>query len=192
METAQAAPYKEFLIILAAAGLLVPLLVRLRINAILGFLLIGFLLSPDVLGTLAQRFPFLNVIALANSEGLASLGELGVVFLLFLIGLELTPERLLTMRRLVFGLGGLQVTSATLLIGGVAYLSGYTPAQAIVIGTALSLSSTAIVVQLYSDEKRLGTQSGRTRSLPPSQSVNRPPASSTITLSAAMSQMWTP
>ena len=156
------APYKEFLIILAAAGLVVPLLVRLGINSILGFLLVGFLLSPDMLGTLAETFPILNALVISNGEDISSLGELGVVFLLFLIGLELSPERLLTMKRLVFGLGGLQVIVTTVLIALTAYRFGFTPAQSTIIGTALSLSSTAIVIQLYSDEKRLGSQSGRT------------------------------
>ena len=162
METVSSAPYKEFLIILAAAGLVVPLLMRLGINAILGFLAVGFLLSPDMLGTLAETFPILNVLVISNGEGISSLGELGVVFLLFLIGLELSPERLLTMKRLVFGLGGLQVVVTTVLIALTAYRFGFTPAQSTIIGTALSLSSTAIVIQLYSDEKRLGSQSGRT------------------------------
>jgi len=162
MESAGTAPYREFLIILAAAGLAVPLLVRLGINSILGFLLVGFLISPDVLGSLVHSFPILNTLAISNGEDIHSLGELGVVFLLFLIGLELSPQRLLTMKRLVFGLGGLQVIITTLCIAVASYHIGFTPAQATVIGTALSLSSTAIVIQLYSDEKRLGSQSGRT------------------------------
>jgi Kef-type K+ transport system membrane component KefB/voltage-gated potassium channel Kch len=162
METVQTAPYKEYLIILAAAGLIVPLLMRLRINSILGFLLVGFLLSPNVLGSFARHFPVLKAFVISKGEGLTTLGELGVVFLLFLIGLELSLERLLTMKRLVFGLGGLQVTVSTLVIGLSAYGLGFTPAQSIIIGTALSLSSTAIVIQLFSDEKRLGSQSGRT------------------------------
>jgi CPA2 family monovalent cation:H+ antiporter-2 len=76
--------------------------------------------------------------------------------------LELSFERLVTMKRLVFGLGSLQVISTTALISLATYLLGFTPAQSLVIGTALSLSSTAIVIQLYSDDKRLGSQSGRT------------------------------
>ena len=162
METASVAHYKEFLIILGAAGLVVPLFVRLGINSILGFLLVGFLLSPDVLGSLTTSFPLLNAFVIVDPKAISSLGELGVVFLLFLIGLELSFERLVTMRRLVFGLGSLQVVSATLIVALAAYGFGFTPAQAIIMGTALSLSSTAIVVQIYSDEKRLGSQSGRT------------------------------
>lgn len=162
METAGVGHYREFLIILGAAGLVVPLFVRLGINSILGFLLVGFLLSPDVLGSLTTPFPFLEAFVLTDQEAISSLGELGVVFLLFLIGLELSFERLVTMKRLVFGLGSLQVISTTALISLAAYAFDFTPAQSLVIGTALSLSSTAIVIQLYSDEKRLGSQSGRT------------------------------
>ncbi|MGB9140967.1 MAG: cation:proton antiporter [Aestuariivirga sp.] len=162
METAGVGHYREFLIILAAAGLVVPFFVRLGINSILGFLLIGFLLSPDVLGSFTATFPFLKAFIIADQEAISSLGELGVVFLLFLIGLELSFERLVTMKRLVFGLGSLQVIGATVFISLAAYAFAFTPAQSIVIGTALSLSSTAIVIQLYSDERRMGSQSGRT------------------------------
>jgi len=162
MESTGFGHYREFLIILGAAGLIVPLLVRLGINSILGFLLVGFLLSPDVLGSLTNDFPFLKALVITDPDAISSLAELGVVFLLFLIGLELSLERLLTMKRLVFGLGSLQVISTTILIALPAYGFGFTPAQAIIFGTALSLSSTAIVIQLYSDEKRLGSQSGRT------------------------------
>jgi Kef-type K+ transport system membrane component KefB/voltage-gated potassium channel Kch len=162
METEGVGHYREFLIILGAAGLVIPLFVRLGINSILGFLLVGFLLSPDVLGSLTTPFPFLKAFVLTDQEAISSLGELGVVFLLFLIGLELSFERLVTMKRLVFGLGSLQVISTTALISLATYVLGFTPAQSLVIGTALSLSSTAIVIQLYSDDKRLGSQSGRT------------------------------
>jgi CPA2 family monovalent cation:H+ antiporter-2 len=162
METEGVGHYREFLIILGAAGLVIPLFVRLGINSILGFLLVGFLLSPDVLGSLTTPFPFLEAFVLTDQEAISSLGELGVVFLLFLIGLELSFERLVTMKRLVFGLGSLQVIFTTALISFAAYILNFTPAQSLVIGTALSLSSTAIVIQLFSDDKRLGSQSGRT------------------------------
>ena len=162
MESTGFGHYREFLIILGAAGLIVPLFVRLGINSILGFLLVGFLLSPDVLGSLTGNFPFLKAFVITDPKAISSLAELGVVFLLFLIGLELSLERLLTMKRLVFGLGSLQVIGTTALIALLAYGFGFSSAQAIVLGTALSLSSTAIVIQLYTDEKRLGSQSGRT------------------------------
>jgi Kef-type K+ transport system membrane component KefB len=88
MESTGFGHYREFLIILGAAGLIVPLFVRLGINSILGFLLVGFLLSPDVLGSLTGNFPFLKAFVITDPEAISSLGELGVVFLLFLIGLS--------------------------------------------------------------------------------------------------------
>ena len=69
METVHAAPYKEFLIILAAAGLIVPLLMRVGVNSILGFLAVGFLLSPDVLGTITSTFPVLNALVISKYLG---------------------------------------------------------------------------------------------------------------------------
>ena len=154
--------YKEFLIILGAAGLVVPLFLRIGVNAVLAFLLVGILLSPDVLGQIVHNLPVLDAFVIADSENLSAVAELGVVFLLFLIGLELSFERLNTMRRLVFGLGGLQVLGAFLGIAGAAGLLGFDTKTSLIAGAALSLSSTAIVVQLLSDSKRLGSQTGRT------------------------------
>jgi len=154
--------YREFLIVLAAAGLVVPLFLRLGINSILSFLLVGILLSPDVLGRLVKVIPALAAISLADSANVASLADLGVVFLLFLIGLELSFERLMTMRRLVFGLGSLQVCATLAAVSAVLYLLGFGLELSLILGAAFSLSSTAIVVQLLSDTKRLGSQTGRT------------------------------
>jgi len=156
------AHFKEALIVLGTAGVAIPLLKRIGINNILGFMLVGVLLGPQVLGQLAVYWPWLSTLAIVNGTSIAALAELGVVFLLFLIGLELSPERLLTMKRLVFGLGGLQVLASVLLLTGAALLLGFTQQQALVIGMAVSLSSTAIVVQMFSSEKRLGSQAGRT------------------------------
>ena len=154
--------YKEFLIILGVAGLVVPLFLRIGVNAILAFLLVGILLSPDILGRMVVDVPLLNALVITDSENLSAVADLGVVFLLFLIGLELSFERLNTMRRLVFGLGGLQVVVSFLVIALAAVLLGFNTRTALIAGAALSLSSTAIVVQLLSDSKRLGTQTGRT------------------------------
>ncbi len=154
--------YKEFLIILGVAGLVVPLFLRVGVNAILTFLIVGILLSPDLMGQLATSFPAFDALIIANPANVASLAELGVVFLLFLIGLELSFERLMTMRRLVFGLGGLQVAVTITVIAVAAGLMGFDIDAALIAGAALSLSSTAIVVQLLSDAKRLGSQTGRT------------------------------
>jgi Kef-type K+ transport system membrane component KefB/voltage-gated potassium channel Kch len=153
--------YKDILIVLATAGIIVPLLLRAGFSSILGFLIAGIVLGPHLLGQLANQVPALSALTIADPESVASLAELGVVFLLFLIGLELSYERLKTMRKLVFGFGGLQVLLSTLVLAfGAAWL-GFARNQALAIGMALALSSTAIIIQLFSDEKRLGSQAGR-------------------------------
>jgi Kef-type K+ transport system membrane component KefB len=153
--------YKDILIILGAAGIVIPVLLRFGINSILGFLIVGLVLGPYVLGNLIHFIPAFQALSLGDLGNASGLAELGVVFLLFLIGLELSFERLKTMRRLVFGLGGLQVLLSSLGLGSAAYWLGFTMPQSAVIGMALGLSSTAIIIQLLSDQKRLGTQAGR-------------------------------
>ena len=162
MAAEQAFYYKEFLIVLGAAGLIVPLFLRIGVNSVVAFLTVGILLSPDVLGRLGQFIPALAHANIGETDTLAHIAELGVVFLLFLIGLELSFERLSIMRRLVFGLGGLQVVTSLIAIAAIAVAMGFDIRAALVAGAALSLSSTAIVVQLLSDSKRLGSLTGRT------------------------------
>jgi monovalent cation:proton antiporter-2 (CPA2) family protein len=161
MTTDSIGHYKDILIVLGAAGIVIPLLMRMGINSILGFLVVGLLLGPHVLGRLAASFPAFQALSISDAASAAGAAELGVVFLLFLIGLELSFERLKTMRKLVFGLGGLQVLFSTMLLGFGAMLAGLSPKQSFVVGMALALSSTAIIIQLLSEEKRLGSQSGR-------------------------------
>lgn len=154
--------FKDALIVLGAAGVAIPLLKRIGISNILGFMLVGVLLGPNILGKLVAYVPALSNLAIVDPAAIATLAELGVVFLLFLIGLELSPERLLIMKRLVFGLGGLQVLFSLVAITLTALFIGFEQRAALVVGMALSLSSTAIVVQMFAGEKRLGTQAGRT------------------------------
>lgn len=153
--------YKEFLIVLGVAGLVVPLFLRFGVNSVLAFLVVGIVLSPDVMGRIAQDVPALEYVNISEPENLSHIAELGVVFLLFLIGLELSFERLTTMRRMVFGLGGLQVVLSFAAIALTALAIGFPAPAALIAGAAMSLSSTAIVVQLLSDSKRLGSQTGR-------------------------------
>jgi monovalent cation:proton antiporter-2 (CPA2) family protein len=161
MATDSFSHYKDVLIVLGAAGIIVPLLLRIGISSILGFLVVGMLLGPHVLGRFTETVPALQALTITDPEAVAGLAELGVVFLLFLIGLELSFERLKTMRKLVFGLGGLQVVLSTVLLAIGASLLGFAPKQAAIIGMALALSSTAIIIQLFAEEKRLGSQAGR-------------------------------
>jgi CPA2 family monovalent cation:H+ antiporter-2 len=113
----QPGEYKDVVLFLATAGVVVPLFRRWKISPILGFLGAGVLLGPYGLGALADTIPWLAVVTIGNPDDMAQLAELGVVFLLFMIGLELSWERLRLMRRLVFGMGGLQVALCTAVIG---------------------------------------------------------------------------
>jgi CPA2 family monovalent cation:H+ antiporter-2 len=153
--------YREALIVLSAAGIVIPVFRRLKISAVPGFLLTGFLLGPGMLGRLGEVAPFTSVAVLGHEGSLPQLAELGVVFLLFMVGLELSLERLMVLRRLVFGFGSVQMGTSALVIGGLAFLLGAPPIAAAILGLALALSSTAIVVQLLADEKRLNSQTGR-------------------------------
>jgi CPA2 family monovalent cation:H+ antiporter-2 len=155
------ATYKDALLVLGTAGVVVPLLHRYGISTVLAFLLTGAFLSPGGLGAFASQVPSLTWLTITDPDRLSHFAEWGVVFLLFLIGLELSFERLSTMRRLVFGLGGAQVVLSALCIGLIAYELGQPPVAAIIIGSALCLSSTAIVIELLSAQKRLSTVVGR-------------------------------
>lgn len=154
--------YKDALLFLGTAGVVVPLLHRIGVSTILAFLLAGAALSPGSLGALTPYVPSLSLLTITDPERLAKFAEWGVVLLLFLIGLELSFERLSTMRRLVFGLGGLQVVVSSVAMAIFAIEIGQTPTTAIVIGAALSLSSTAIVIEILARQKRLSTAVGRT------------------------------
>ncbi len=153
--------YKDVLIVLASAGLAVPLLRRIGINTILGFLIVGVVLSPGILGRIATQFPILENLKLSHPDDLAAFAEFGVVFLMFLIGLELSLQRLLTMKRLVFGLGGLQVLFSAVILTALMRWLGFDDREALILGFALSLSSTAVVIQIFADDKRMGSQAGR-------------------------------
>jgi len=155
------AAYTNALVVLGTAGIVVPIVSRLGFSPILGYLGAGALLGPLGLGSLIGALPALSWFTIGDAKDVAGIAELGVVFLLFLIGLELSLHRLLTMRRLVFGLGGLQVLVATALIAGAAAYFGNNPAEAIILGASLSLSSTAIVLELLTKQQRLNTNVGR-------------------------------
>ena len=126
--------YKDLVVFLAAAGVIVPLVNRLKISPVLGFLAAGVLLGPDGLGRFAAALPWLSWLTIGDPAQLAQLSELGVAFLLFMIGLELSWERLRAMRRLVFGLGLMQVVVCAAVIGAGFLLIGQTLASAAVLG----------------------------------------------------------
>lgn len=154
--------YRDAMIVLATAAVLVPIGQRFKLSPILGFLIAGAVLGPHGLGALTGYVPPLHWVTVSEEKGLGAIAELGVVFLLFLIGLELSFKRLLTMRRLVFGLGSLQVAISAVIIGLIAALLGAKPVSAVLIGFSLALSSTAVVIEVLSRRGRLSTGTGRT------------------------------
>lgn len=163
MQEQHAFPFlREILLFLALAGVMIPLLQRLRINQVLGFLAVGALLGPFGLGRMAQDFAPLGLFTFPNNENVAMLAELGVLFLMFMIGLELSAARLWAMRRWVFGTGSAQVVLCAALIGGAAYvLVDRRLDAALVLGLVLSLSSTAVVMQLLAESQRTGSPVGQ-------------------------------
>ncbi len=139
----------EVLVLLAAAVLLVPLSKRLGLGSVLGYLMAGVLVGPWGLGLIDRL------------EEIRHIAEFGVVFLLFIIGIESKPARLWVMRRTVFGLGTAQVMVTGLLFTGLALLFKLDARTAVIVGFGLALSSTAFGLQFLTERGELGTHSGR-------------------------------
>ncbi|MFT5174157.1 MAG: monovalent cation:proton antiporter-2 (CPA2) family protein [Gammaproteobacteria bacterium] len=152
---------QDAVIFLAAAGIVIPLGKRMRVSPVLGFLLIGLAVGPYGFARLVTTYEWLRHILIIDVAGVRALAELGVVFLLFMIGLKLSIKRLWAMRRLVFGLGSAQVGVTSVVIGGFAWAFGNSLEAAIVLGGCLALSSTAIVMQLLTEQGRFGSAVGR-------------------------------
>lgn len=140
----------EIIYLLLAAVIFVPIAQAIKLGAVPGFLLAGILIGPGVLGLVH------------DVENIAHISEFGVVLLLFVIGMEMKPAFLWRIRHLVFGLGSAQILICTALITSLCYfLLELSWPTAIVIGTALSLSSTAFVLQILTDKKQLTTETGK-------------------------------
>ena len=153
--------FKEALIILGSAAVVIPIFYRLKLSPVLGFLLVGMAVGPFGLGAFAAQYPALSWVTIPNHEDIELVAEFGVVFLMFMIGLELSFERLRTMRNFVFGLGSMQLLLSSLVLASLLLFAGLDLVPALIIGVALAMSSTAVVVQVLSEEKRLGTVVGR-------------------------------
>nr|WP_225562070.1 monovalent cation:proton antiporter-2 (CPA2) family protein [Rhodanobacter sp. DHB23] len=137
-------------VFLLATVIAVPLTKRFKLGAVLGYLLAGVAIGPQAL----RLVP--------DNGGIAAISEFGVVLMLFVIGLELSPQRLWVMRRSVFGTGLLQVLATSAVIGVVAWwLLGFTPGAALIVGGSLALSSTAFGLQILGERKEAGTAYGR-------------------------------
>ena len=147
---------------LCLSALVIPILRYLKIPTALGYLLVGIALGPHGLSAITDHSMVLQLIGLQEAKHVKILAELGIVLLLFVVGLELTPRRLWQMRNLVFGLGGAQVLLTALIVGGIAFFWGNNPQVSVLLGLSLALSSTAIVTQWLHEKKLFVTHTGRT------------------------------
>ena len=151
----------DAVVFLAAAGLIIPLVKHFKISPVLGFLLVGIAIGPYGLAVFVDQFAWLRYLLITDTDGVRALAELGVIFLLFMIGLELSIERLWNMRRLVFGMGGAQILVTGSVICAIAWAFGNSLQAAVLLGSCLALSSTAVVIQLLIEQGRFGSTVGR-------------------------------
>ena len=146
----------DALVILGAAGIVIPVFTRFRITPVIGFLLIGILVGPFGLGQLTDEVRWLRHVTISDPDGLGPFADFGIILLLFTIGLELSFNRLWQMRRLVFGLGALEL----LIIGSCLALAlsmmGQPTTGALALGFALAFSSTAIVLPISGTKTPVG------------------------------------
>lgn len=152
---------KDFLVFIAATALVVPLFHRARIGAVAGFLLIGVLVGPYGLGRFAAEHELVRFLTIEDRARVEPFAELGVIFLLFLIGLELSFSRLWSLRRFVLGVGALQFVGSALAIALIAKLLGAPGMAAMLLGLAVAMSSTAVVMQILEESGRTATPLGR-------------------------------
>lgn len=146
----------DALVILGAAGIVIPAFTRFRISPVIGFILIGLAVGPAGLGSMATDYPWLHYITISNAEAIQPFADIGIILLLFSVGLELSFRRLWKMRRLVFGVGAAELLVSAAIIALVLHLIGQSWAGAVGLGLALALSSTAVVLPLVGTSSAVG------------------------------------
>lgn len=148
------------LVVLGAAGIVIPAFARFRITPVIGFILVGLLVGPSGLGALAGQYPWLKHVTIRSAEDIALFGEFGIILLLFSIGLELSFRRLWQLRKLVFGVGAAELLLSGAILGGVLYMIGTLSGPAALgLGLALALSSTALVLPIAGTKSAVGQAS---------------------------------
>jgi len=146
----------DALVILGAAGIVIPVFARFRITPVIGFILVGLLVGPYGLGRMVYNHEWLTWVTISDPERLVPFAEFGIILLLFTIGLELSFNRLWEMRKLVFGLGALELIVIAGLIAAVLSMMGQYWSGALGLGLALALSSTALVLPMAGTQTPVG------------------------------------
>ena len=146
----------DALVILGAAGIVIPLFTRFRITPIIGFIMIGVLVGPYGLGGMVFEYDWLYWVTITDPERLEPFAEFGIILLLFTIGLELSFKRLWELRRLVFGLGALELTIIGTLLAAFLAMAGQYWTGALALGMALAFSSTALVLPMSGTKTPVG------------------------------------
>ena len=147
----------DALVVLGAAGVIIPAFARFRISPVIGFILVGLLVGPSGLGSLTGDYPWLRHLTIGSAEEIALFAELGIILLLFSIGLELSFRRLWQLRKLVFGVGAAELALCGLILGTALLLVGnLSTAAAYGLGIALALSSTALVLPIAGTKSAVG------------------------------------
>jgi len=148
--------FSDALVILGAAGLVIPTFARARITPVIGFILVGVLVGPHGLGAFVPQLPWLYHVSITEPRAFAPIAELGIILLLFSIGLELSFRRLWGMRNRVIGFGASELLVSAALIAGVLLVLGRSPSAAFGLGIALALSSTALVLPIAGTVSAVG------------------------------------
>ncbi len=146
----------DALVILGAAGIVIPVFTRFRITPVIGFILIGIAVGPFGLGSMVYEYPWLGHVTISDPDGLEPFAEFGIILLLFTIGLELSFKRLWQMRRLVFGLGALELIIIGSSLAMALAMIGQYWTGALALGFALAFSSTAIVLPISGTSSPVG------------------------------------
>jgi CPA2 family monovalent cation:H+ antiporter-2 len=147
---------KDALVILGAAGVVIPAFARLKISPVIGFIIVGMIVGPFGLGALAQDHAWLRALTITDRSRIEPFAEFGIILLLFSIGLDLSFRRLWGMRRLVFRVGAVEFTLVAIVIGALLFALGETLTGAVVLGLALSNSSMALVLPLVGSRTPVG------------------------------------